>query len=1241
MAMCMSANNVFAYAETGEIHYEFESVPATSLELEISDNSIKPNEEISLGYKVIPWHTTSDIHFEIAENISYASISSTGKLKVSYDAQSHVGETFHVYAIANNGNSVLKSEAHSITIEKIPLNSFTIQSNKATVQQGGFATISVASTDPFDATMYGGIKYRIQDSTYASINEITGEISVSKNLPDNNCVISVYAECDGAVSNTLQIPLFIPEFKLTANSSKLPIEVLEGEKISLSISYGTDTVYSGDLQFEIISGAEFIVADSVEITSSTTGAITIKDNISFAGARIILQAICDGVVSNPITINIYLPVKNLNFDNSPSVIEQGVGNIPNTYKYLAKPVEEYATTAANPISYSLKTIDGKALSATVATIDSKTGILSIKENYASVGTQITVVATWSDVERNLIVTEEKIVTIARVKAESISLCVKKGANSVGNVIDNSLKPRPGDKLTISVDFMPCNTSLKDYNISVSEISGFSLTANSFNVNKTSIIVPSLSNISSDNPSFKITATYIDGGIQKTASTIIRIYVPVENIDMMLGSTPISVSNSSPTELDRNTDYSLAVRYNGVNNVSTEKGVTYSNISSGLTINDGKLRIDKSKTAGAVLSFTVISKSDTRISQIFYVKVAPLGGYFSINYYDYDVKQFTRQGTDSRKVPLNTEGNPDLEYDSEAKFELRYNGDLLSESSGYGLTYSVTAQNAGYAKSGSVVTISPNAYSGQIKYTISVIDGSYTYKLTNDGTSTVKKTIGSVITSIQNNMSMPKPINIFKQGINSVNLNTKYVYEKSNTISINTYSSNSPVSNLTLKLKDNDGGKVSFSSGNLNINNENVSESQVFYAEGKQYYNGNERIVKSGDIYVNLKTITFDFCGGTGNLKSIRAVNGYSGSIDIPYREGYLFKGYYTSSNGSGTQWYTGNGELVSGRVFNSSTPTKLYASWEFTQYTVIVSKYYGDAHHDETTYTMNHNSASFSVTASDVSGYSFGEWFKDGVSCSKSKDLTISYEADIKGGTTVRYAAHYAKDSNGSSCVVAGTNVRLPDGSQKPIEEICVGDEVLVFDFKSQTFVSTSVILNVGHGEGNYTAISLEFANGSTLTLADLHILFDVTQMQYVTVDSNNVYNFVGDNFLAIGENGSFEITELVNASVKTEYTVAYTLVTSYYYNCLTEDIVSATPVIPGIYELVSSYLDEDMKFNNDEFETDVALYGLYEYELFSEYLSYEQYEALCGPYFKLAVEKGFTTFEEVYSLMVMYSYIY
>jgi hypothetical protein len=83
------------------------------------------------------------------------------------------------------------------------------------------------------------------------------------------------------------------------------------------------------------------------------------------------------------------------------------------------------------------------------------------------------------------------------------------------------------------------------------------------------------------------------------------------------------------------------------------------------------------------------------------------------------------------------------------------------------------------------------------------------------------------------------------------------------------------------------------------------------------------------------TVTLDAQGGTGGTASVTATYGSSmPAIAVPSRLGYTFGGYYTSTGGGGTQYYTASG--TSARTWDKTAATTLYAKWTGNSYTVTL-----------------------------------------------------------------------------------------------------------------------------------------------------------------------------------------------------------------------------------------------------------------------------------------------------------------
>lgn len=106
-----------------------------------------------------------------------------------------------------------------------------------------------------------------------------------------------------------------------------------------------------------------------------------------------------------------------------------------------------------------------------------------------------------------------------------------------------------------------------------------------------------------------------------------------------------------------------------------------------------------------------------------------------------------------------------------------------------------------------------------------------------------------------------------------------------------------------------------------------------------YYNG------ASDIWENLQyDVTLDQQEGSSGTNSIIATCGSSmpGSKKAPSRTGYIFGGYYTGTNGSGTQYYNADMTSAANWPADGSGPTTLYAKWtEITITELSASPSYG------------------------------------------------------------------------------------------------------------------------------------------------------------------------------------------------------------------------------------------------------------------------------------------------------------
>ena len=162
-------------------------------------------------------------------------------------------------------------------------------------------------------------------------------------------------------------------------------------------------------------------------------------------------------------------------------------------------------------------------------------------------------------------------------------------------------------------------------------------------------------------------------------------------------------------------------------------------------------------------------------------------------------------------------------------------------------------------------------------------------------------------------------------------------------------------------------------------------------------------------------VTFDFAGGLAGTASVDAIIGATmPTITIPVRKGFAFGGYYSQSEGAGTQYYTGSGESAISYP-SSGGATKLYAKW-IANASTLTGLWNGSAFDktevktlinmlsnsdDGSINTISENIGSTGVTAETLRGYN-----KGGNVADSSIVVTL--------GGFDWYVSYLSKDTNGN-----------------------------------------------------------------------------------------------------------------------------------------------------------------------------------------------------------------------------------
>lgn len=216
----------------------------------------------------------------------------------------------------------------------------------------------------------------------------------------------------------------------------------------------------------------------------------------------------------------------------------------------------------------------------------------------------------------------------------------------------------------------------------------------------------------------------------------------------------------------------------------------------------------------------------------------------------------------------------------------------------------------------------------------------------------------------------------------------------------------------------------------------------------------------------------------------------------------------------------------------------------------------------------------------------------------------------------------------------------MADGTTKKVEDLVAGDIVLVFNHYKGEYEFMPVIYNVHDYEdwAYYDILYLYFDDGTVIKTHLSHCFLDMSSMRYEEISINNVSDYIGHSFYAADFDGTTytpRTIKLTSFKVVNEYTGVYGPTTYGNLNCFAEGLLN----IPGDNDpFINIFtMNTDLKYDEELMAQDIATYGLYTYEDFRPYISEDIYNAYNGQYIKVAVGKGYTTFERVLELIDLY----
>ena len=228
--------------------------------------------------------------------------------------------------------------------------------------------------------------------------------------------------------------------------------------------------------------------------------------------------------------------------------------------------------------------------------------------------------------------------------------------------------------------------------------------------------------------------------------------------------------------------------------------------------------------------------------------------------------------------------------------------------------------------------------------------------------------------------------------------------------------------------------------------------------------------------------------------------------------------------------------------------------------------------------------------------------------------------------------------SSSGGCVTPDTLVTLADGTQKRIDSVSADELLLVWDFYKGEYAAVPASILVNHGRGVYTIATLTFSDGTEVNTINGHGFFHEESNQFIVLNEENAADYIGDSFLKQDGDGFASVT-LVDVTIEKKEEESWGILTAVHYNCFLEGMLTMTdaevPGTPGY--LMPFEIGEGMKYDEEKMQADIEQYGLYTYDEFADYCTYEQFVGFGIDKFKVSVAKGYITWEGILFMLSLY----
>lgn len=387
----------------------------------------------------------------------------------------------------------------------------------------------------------------------------------------------------------------------------------------------------------------------------------------------------------------------------------------------------------------------------------------------------------------------------------------------------------------------------------------------------------------------------------------------------------------------------------------------------------------------------------------------------------------------------------------------------------------------------------------------------------------------------------------------------------------------------------------------------------------------------------------------GSITDIAPGSSFTVPATVPSATGYDFIGYSYTKNNTTAEYEAGSSYNINDLAALDSTVNAftLYTVFSAKQFTLTMTVGKNESAKYSISGLTTVSQTTISASGSKTETVRTGDVINFTVSASSSS-YTVG-NTSYSTGTLSKNGNNYTVIGNGNctisvadatggggTCLLPNELVTMADGTQKEIQYVQAGDMIAAFNHETGDIDFVPVTFNEKEEIDWFNIVHLEFSDGNDIGVITEHGFFDLDTMKYEYIDEYNYMNFIGHRFYAINKDYSKKIVELKRAYITLEHTEVFELPSFYHLNFFADGILSMPGGIKGLFNIFE--YGEDLKYDEEAYNRDIELYGLFTYEDLAPLGVTEiMFEAYAGKYLKVALGKGILTEEYLAYLIERY----